>query len=78
MSSFNNDTVSKVYYDRSGFGSRSRTLEEAWEKDKTITMSDINESCRKNVDQKRKRVGSNSFVGPYSAYEYQMDIFLYK
>ena len=35
------------------FESISRTLEEAREKDKTITMSDINEFFRKNVDQKR-------------------------
>ena len=49
--------------------------EEAREKDETITKSDINESVRKNVDQKRKLVGSNSFVAPPSAYEYQMDLF---
>ena len=76
MSSSNkDDIISKVYYDRSGFGSRSRTLEEAREKDKTITMSDINEFFRKNVEQKRKHVGSNSFVAPHSGWEYQMDLF---
>ena len=36
-------TINDVYFDRAGFGSKSRTLEEAREKDKTITMSDINE-----------------------------------
>ena len=35
--------ISDVYFDRAAFGSKSRTLEEAREKDKTITMSDINE-----------------------------------
>ena len=40
-----------------------------------MTMSNINEFFRKNVDQKRKPVGSNSFVAPYSAYAYQMDLF---
>ena len=68
-------TINDVYFDRAGFGSKSRTLEEAREKDKTITLSDINEFFRKNVDQKRKPVGSNSFVAPHSAYEYQMDLF---
>ena len=58
-----------------GLALKSRTFEEAREKDKTITMSDINEFFRKNVDQKRKPVGSNSFVAPHSAYEYQMDLF---
>ena len=67
--------INDVYFDRAGFGSKSRTLEEAREKDKTITMSDINEFFRKSVDQKRKPVGSNSFVAPHSAYEYQMDLF---
>ena len=67
--------INDVYFDRAGFGSKSRTLEEAREKDKTITMSDINEFFRKNVDQKRKPVGSNSFVALHSAYEYQMDLF---
>ena len=56
--------INDVYFDRAGFGSKSRTLEEAMEKDKTITMSDINEFFRKTVDQKRKPVGSNSFVDP--------------
>ena len=68
-------TINDVYFDRAGFGSRSRTLEEAREEDKAITMSDINEFFRKNVDQKRKPVGSNSFVAPHSAYGYQMDLF---
>ena len=67
--------INDVYFDRAGFGSKNRTLEEAREKDKTISMSDINEFFRKNVDQKRKPVGSNSFVAPHSAYEYQMDLF---
>ena len=39
-------------------------------------MSDINVLFRKNVDQKPKPVGSNSFVAPHSAYECQMDLFL--
>ena len=55
--------------------SKSRTLTEAREKDKTITMGDINEFVRKNVEQKRKPVGQNSFIAPRSAYEYQMDLF---
>ena len=67
--------INDVHSDRAGFGSKNRTLEEAREKDKTITMSNINEFFRKNVDQKRKPVGSNSFVAPYSAYAYQMDLF---
>ena len=35
--------INDVYFDKAGFGSEQRTLSEAREKDKTITMSDINE-----------------------------------
>ena len=66
--------INDVYVDKAGFGSKSRTLAEAREKDKTMTMGDINEFFRKNVEQKRKPVGQNSFTAPHSAYEYQMDL----
>ena len=64
-----------MYFDKAGFGSKQRALSEAREKEKTITMSDINEFFWKNVEQKRKPVGQNSFVARHSAYEYQMDLF---
>ena len=56
--------INDVYFDRAGFGSKSRTLAEAREKDKTITMGDINEFFRKNVEQQRRPVGQNSFIAP--------------
>ena len=74
-SSSKDDIIKNIYYDRSGFGSKQRTLSEAREKDKTITMGDINRWFRANVEQKRRPVGQNSFIAPYSAYEYQMDLF---
>ena len=37
------EIISNVYYDRVGYGSRSRTLNEAREKDKSITIDDVNE-----------------------------------
>ena len=67
--------INDVYFDKAGFGCKQRTLSEAREKDKTITLSDISEFFRKNVEQKRKPVGQNSFIAPHSAYEYQMDLF---
>ena len=72
------DIVNDVYYDRAGFGSRQRTLKEAQEKNKSITIDDINEFLKKNVEAKRKPVGQNSFIAPHSAYEYQMDLFFIK
>ena len=74
-SSSKDDIIKNIYYDRSGFGSKQGTLSEAREKDKTITMGDINRWFRANVEQKRKPVGQNSFIAPHSAYEYQMDLF---
>ena len=56
MSSSNEDNImKKMYYDRSGFGSKDRTLAEAGEKDKTITMGDINRWFRANVEQSQSR-----------------------
>ena len=74
-SSSKDDIIKNIYYDRSWFGSKQGTLSEAREKDKTITMGDINRWFRANVEQKRKPVGQNSFIAPHSAYEYQMDLF---
>ena len=54
MSSNKNDIISQVYYDKAGFGSRARTLQEAKEKDKTITIHDINEFFSKHIEEKRK------------------------
>ena len=36
-------TINDVYFEKAGFGSKSRTLAEAREKDETTTMGDINE-----------------------------------
>ena len=78
QSSNKDDIITNVYYDRAGFGTKSRKLEEAREKDKSITMGDINRWFRANVEQKRKPLGQNSFIAPHSAYEYQMDLFFIK
>ena len=67
--------INDVYFDKAGFGSRQRTLDEARKKDKSVTIDDINEFFKKNVEQKRRPVGTNSFVAPHSAYEYQIDLF---
>ena len=67
---------SNVYYDRAGLGSRQRTLKEPGEKDKSITIDDVNEFFKNNVEAKRKPAEQNTFVAPHSAYEYQMDLFV--
>ena len=47
--------ISDIYYDRSGFGSKQTTLKDAREKDKTITMQDVEQFFKKNVEIKRKQ-----------------------
>ena len=69
------DIIEKVYFDPSGFGSKKITLEDARKKDKSITMADIDEFFRKNVEQKKQLKGFNSFVAPKHGYEYQVDLF---
>ena len=67
--------INDIYFDRSGFGSKKKTLEDARQKDKSITMDDVNDFFRKNVEEKRKPRGSNSFVAPHNNHTYQIDIF---
>ena len=69
------DIISNIYYDRSGFGSKATTLKDSREKDKTITMKDVEEFFKTNVEEKRKMRGENSFIAPHSNWEYQVDLF---
>ena len=67
--------ISDIYFDRSGYGSKAVTLKDARERDKTITMKDIEEFFKKNVEVKRKPRGWNSFVAPHNHHTFQVDIF---
>ena len=69
------DIIGKIYFDRSGYGSKQTTLRDAKEKDKTITMKDVEEFFRKNVEQKKQLRGQKSFIPPHPFYEFQMDLF---
>ena len=69
------DIISNISYDRSGFGSKATTLKDSREKDKTITMKDVGELFKKNVEAKRKMRGENSFIAPHAYWEYQLDLF---
>ena len=46
------DTIAKIYFDRSGYGSKQTTLRDAKEKDKTITMKDVEEFFRKMLNKR--------------------------
>ena len=74
QSSDKQKVISDIYNDRSGFGSKATTLKDSREKDKTITMKDVDEFFRKNVGFKRKQKGMNSFVAPHNNHTYQIDL----
>ena len=75
MASDKQKIINDIYFDRSGFGSKATTLKDAREKDNTITKADVEEFFWKNVEEKRKPRGENSFVAPHSYWEYQLDLF---
>ena len=67
--------INDVYYDKGGFGSKKKTLDDAKKKDPTIKMADVEEFFKKNVELKKKTRGYNSFVAPHNNYSYQVDLF---
>ena len=70
-----NDIINKIYFDKAGFGSKKQTLKDAREKDKSITMADIDKFFNQNVEQKKQIRGRNTFIAPAPYYEFQMDLF---
>ena len=70
-----NSIINDIYFDRAGFGSKKQTLKDAREKDKTITMADVDKFFRENVEQKKQIRGKNSFIAPEPFYEFQFDLF---
>ncbi len=67
--------INKIYFDKSGYGSIKRTFDDARKLDKTITINDIKQFYKNNVEQKKQLKGYNSFIPPYPYYEYQLDLF---
>ena len=67
--------ISDIYYDKSGYGSKRRTLQESREKDKSITKADIDDFFNKNIEIKTKPRGQNSYIPPNAFHEFQFDLF---
>ena len=67
--------ISEIYFDRAGYGSLKTTLEDSKKKDSSITMDDVRQFFRKNVEIKRKDTKWNSFVAPHNNHTYQIDLF---
>ena len=69
------DIISNIYFDRSGFGSKATTLQDAKKKMPVLRKKMLRSFFRKNVEEKRKPRGENSFVAPHAHFEYQLDLF---
>ena len=66
--------INKVYYDPAGYGSITSTFKEAFQKYKTITLNDVKQWFKSNLETTKQVKGSNSFVAPYPYYAYQHDL----
>ena len=49
--------IKKIYFDRAGFGSIATTFNDARKIDKTITINDIKQFFKSNVEQKKQLRG---------------------
>ena len=69
------EIIGNIYFDKAGFGSQNTTLKDAREKNKSITMKDVEDFFNKSVEIKMNPRGYNSFVVPHNNHRYQVDIF---
>ena len=67
--------INDIYFDKAGFGSLKTTLEDSKKKDSSITMDDVRQFFRKNVEIKAKQRWYNSFTAPKNNHTYQIDLF---
>ena len=72
-----NDIISKIYHDKSGYGSIATTYKDAKQKEQSITLNDFKEWFQKNIEQKKQLRGKNSFIAPHPYFEFQLDLFFY-
>ena len=70
--------ISDIYFDKSGYSSKKNTLDDAKKKDPTIKMSDVEEFFKRNVEEKRKPRGYNSFIAPHNRHTYQIDLTFFR
>ena len=67
--------IKQIYYDPAGFDGIKKTFEDARKKDKTITLNDVKQFFKTNIEQKKQLKGYNSFIANEAKFEYQIDLF---
>ena len=68
-------TISKIYFDESGFGSMKTTFDDAKKVDPTIKYNDVVESFKNNTEKKTNLKGYNSYIPTKPQDQYQADLF---
>ena len=74
-SSKKDDIINNIFYDRSGFGSIATTYKDVKQKDSSITLNDVKEWFKRNVEQKKQLRGQKSFTPKEPYCKYQFDLF---
>lgn len=72
-----NKTISRVYYDKLGYGSKKETFDDVKKIDKNIKYSDVVDFFEKHVEQKKNLRGMNSFIASHAYEEFQMDLMFF-
>ena len=72
------EVIKSIYNDRSGFGSVLKTYNDAKKKDNTITLDNVKTWFYRNVENKRKPTGYNSYINSEANEEYQVDLAFFK
>jgi hypothetical protein len=69
------DIIKNIYYQPDGYASMKDTYKKAKEKDKNIKMEDVKAWFNENVPRTTQLKGQNSYIPPYSNFEYEADLF---
>ena len=72
-----NNILNKVYHDPAGHGSITSTFKSAFRQDKTITLNAVKQWFKSNLETTKQVKGINSFVAPYTYYDYQLDLMFF-
>ena len=70
------EILSNIYHDlETGYGSVKNTYEQAWKKDSSTTLEDVQKWMKRHPNKQRRPYKSNnSHTAPFARFEYQIDI----
>ena len=71
------EAIEKAYFDPAGFGSLKQTLDDAKKYNSDVTLDDVKKWKEKNLLNKQKHRGYNSFIASKPFEEFQIDIMFF-